>query len=161
MAFHAIASFLANRFSEKFKQIFRKEDAMLLKSFRMAVVLGCVLVLVSGCSRRMFIAGAAATGIGVRTYAYVKGNLQRTYEAPMDKVWDATQATLKEFSLTVESQRRDGFTGVIDGKMADDRSFQINVERKGPNTTEVGIRVGVFGDRGRAEVMHGHIYSLL
>jgi hypothetical protein len=109
----------------------------------------------------MFIAGAAATGIGVGTYAYVKGDLKRTYEAPMDKVWKATLDTMEEFNLSIESQRKDAFNGVIDGKMADDRTFQINVVRKGTNTTEVGIRVGVFGDRGRAEVMHGHIYSLL
>ncbi len=134
---------------------------MFAKMIKLVVVAGCILILTSGCSRKMFIAGAAATGIGVGTYAYVKGNLQRTYEAPMDKVWQATLDTIKEFDLTAESQRRDGFSGTIDGKMADNRSFQINLERKGPNSTEVGIRVGVFGDRGRAEVMHGHIYSLL
>ena len=134
---------------------------MLLKSLKMAVVLGCIVMVVTGCSRRMFIAGAAATGIGVGTYAYIKGNLTRTYEAPMDKVWNATLATLKEFDLTVVSQKRDGFSGEINGKMADGRDFQINVTRQANNSTEVGIRVGVFGDRGRAEVMHGHIYSLL
>lgn len=133
----------------------------MFKPLQLAVVLGCILLLVSGCSRKMFIAGAAATGIGVGTYAYVKGNLQRTYEAPMDKVWNATMATMKEFNLTIKSQRKDAFNGVIDGEMADGRTFQINVVRQAANTTEVGIRVGVFGDRGRAEVMHGHIYSLL
>ncbi|MGD9251320.1 MAG: DUF3568 family protein [Desulfobacterales bacterium] len=133
----------------------------MFKPLQLAVVLGCILLLVSGCSRKMFIAGAAATGIGVGTYAYVKGNLQRTYEAPMDKVWNATMATMKEFDLTIKSQRKDAFNGVIDGEMADGRTFQINVVRQAANTTEVGIRVGVFGDRGRAEVMHGHIYSLL
>ena len=133
----------------------------MFKPIQLAVVLGCILLLVSGCSRRMFIAGAAATGIGVGTYAYVKGNLQRTYEAPMDRVWTATMATMKEFNLTIKSQRKDAFNGVIDGEMADGRTFQINVVRQAANTTEVGIRVGVFGDRGRAEVMHGHIYSLL
>ena len=134
---------------------------MVRKSFKLAVVLGCVAVLASGCSRKMFIAGAAATGIGVGTYAYVKGNLKRTYDAPMDKVWEATLATMKEFNLTVVSQKKDAFNGVIDGKMADGRSFQINVVRLANNSTEVGIRVGTFGDRGRAEVMHVHIYSLL
>ncbi len=134
---------------------------MRTKLLKAVVVVGCMALLLGGCSRRMFIAGAAATGIGVGTYAYVKGNLKRTYEAPMDKVWEATLYTLEEFNLTIVSQRKDGFNGVINGEMADERTFQINVVRKGTNTTEVGIRVGVFGDRGRAEVMHGHIYSLL
>ncbi|MGD9096788.1 MAG: DUF3568 domain-containing protein [Desulfobacterales bacterium] len=134
---------------------------MSAKALKLIVVAGCIAILLGGCSRRMFIAGAAATGIGVGTYAYVKGDLKRTYEAPMDKVWKATLDTMEEFNLSIESQRKDAFNGVIDGKMADDRTFQINVVRKGTNTTEVGIRVGVFGDRGRAEVMHGHIYSLL
>ncbi len=134
---------------------------MRTKLLKAVVVVGCMALLLGGCSRRMFIAGAAATGIGVGTYAYVKGNLKRTYEAPMDKVWEATLNTLEEFNLTIVSQRKDGFNGVINGEMADERTFQINVVRMGTNTTEVGIRVGVFGDRGRAEVMHGHIYSLL
>ena len=134
---------------------------MLPKTLKMAVMLGCVLTLASGCSRRMFIAGAAATGIGVGTFAYVQGNLRRTYDAPMDNVWNAAVTTLEYFKLTILSKRKDGFNGVIDGEMADGRSFQINVIRQGTNSTEVGIRVGVFGDRGRAEVMHGHIYSLL
>ena len=79
----------------------------------------------------------------------------------MDKVWEATLATMKEFNLTIVSQKKDGFNGVLEGKMADGRSFQINVVRQSATSTEVGIRVGTFGDRGRAEVMHGHIYSLL
>ncbi len=134
---------------------------MVIKAFKLAVLMGCILVLAGGCSRRMFIAGAAATGVGVGTYAYIKGNLQRTYEAPLDKVWAATLTTMEEFDLTIVSQRKDAFNGVIDGKMVDGRTFQINVVRKGTNSTKVGIRVGTFGDRGRAEVMHGHIYSLL
>lgn len=134
---------------------------MRTKLLKSVVLMGCIALLLSGCSKRMFVAGAAATGIGVGTYAYVKGNLKRNYEAPMDKVWEATLKTMKEFDLTIVSQRKDAFNGVIDGEMADERTFQINVVRKGTNTTEVGIRVGVFGDRGRAEVMHGHIYSLL
>lgn len=134
---------------------------MTTKLIRMTIVVGCVFVLATGCSRRMFIAGAAATGIGVGTYAFVQGNLRRTYEAPIDKVWNAALATMEEFDLPVVSQNRDGFSGVIDGKMADGRTFQINLTRQDADTTEVAIRVGVFGDRGRAEVMHGHIYSLL
>ncbi len=159
--FIPIASSLATQATGEENPVYRKEDAMVLKAFKLAVILGCILVLASGCSRRMFIAGAAATGVGVGTYSYVKGNLRRTYEAPMDKVWEATLTTLQEFNLTIVSQRHDGFSGLIERKMADGRRFNINVIRQDANNTEVGIRVGTFGDRGRAEVMHGHIYSLL
>jgi len=63
--------------------------------------------------------------------------------------------------LNVESQNHDALTGVIKGKMADEKGFEINLKRIGENLTEVGVRIGTFGDRERSEAIHNKIHSML
>jgi hypothetical protein len=45
--------------------------------------------------------------------------------------------------------------------MADEKSFEINLKRIGENLTEVGVRIGTFGDRVRSEAIHDKIHSNL
>jgi hypothetical protein len=79
----------------------------------------------------------------------------------MDKTWEATIKSVEELKLTIESQKHDGLSGVIKGKMADEKSFEINLKRIGENLTEVGVRIGTFGDRVRSEAIHDKIHSNL
>ncbi|MCK5202571.1 MAG: DUF3568 family protein, partial [Desulfobacterales bacterium] len=87
--------------------------------------------------------------------------LKRNYEAPMDKTWEATIKSVEALKLTVESQKHDALSGVIKGKMADEKSFEINLKRLGDNLTEVGVRIGTFGDREKSEAIHAKIHSKL
>ena len=68
-----------------------------------------------------------------------------------------------EASIHIEraSQKHDALTGVIKGKMADEKGFEINLKRVGENLTEVGVRIGTFGDRERSEAIHNKIHSML
>jgi hypothetical protein len=99
--------------------------------------------------------------VGTSAYFYIKGDLKRNYEAPMDKTWQAAVKSVEDLGLSTESKQNDAFTGVIKGKMADGKSFTVNVKRLGENLTEVGVRVGTFGDRERAEAIHNKILSNL
>jgi hypothetical protein len=45
--------------------------------------------------------------------------------------------------------------------MADEKGFEINLKRIGDNLTEVGVRIGTFGDRERSEAIHNKIHSML
>ncbi|MGD8492900.1 MAG: DUF3568 family protein [Desulfobacterales bacterium] len=124
-------------------------------------LLCCFLIGLSGCSRKWALIGATAAAVGGGTYAYVKGNLSRTYNAAMDKTWQAAVQSVEALKLTTESKEHDAFSGVIKGKMADGKSFTINLKRLGENSTEVGIRIGTFGDRARSEAIHDKILTLL
>jgi hypothetical protein len=77
----------------------------------------------------------------------------------MDKTWEATVKSVEELKMTVESKQHDAFTGIIKGKMADGKGFEINLKRLGENLTEVGVRIGTFGDRVRSEAIHDKILS--
>jgi len=134
---------------------------MVKRQFKSVALLCCLLVGLSACSRKWAVIGAAAAAVGAGTYYYVKGDLKRNYEAPMDKTWEATVKSVEELKLTIESQKHDGLSGVITGKTADEKGFEINLKRLGENSTEVGIRIGTFGDRAKSEAIHDKILSKL
>ena len=134
---------------------------MAKRRLQMVALMCCILIGLSGCSRKWALIGATAAAVGGGTYAYVKGNLSRTYDASMDKTWQAAVQSVEELKLTTESREHDAFTGMIKGKMADGKSFTINLKRLGENSTEVGVRIGTFGDRARSEAIHDKILALL
>jgi type II secretory pathway component PulF len=79
----------------------------------------------------------------------------------MDKTWDATVKALEALKINVESKQHDALTGVINGKLADGKSLSVNLKRISESTTEVGVRIGTFGDRERSEAIHDKILSSL
>ena len=134
---------------------------MVKRQLQLVALLCCFLIGLSACSKKWVAIGAAAAAVGAGAYYYVKGDLKRNYEAPMDKTWDATVKALEALQINVESKQNDALTGVINGKLADGKSYTVNVKRLGENLTEVAIRIGTFGDRERAEAIHDKILSNL
>ncbi len=134
---------------------------MLTRRLQLVALLCCFLIGLSACSRKWAVIGAAAAATGAGAYYYVKGDLKRNYDAPMDQTWAATVAALEELQMSVESKQNDALTGVIKGKLADGKGFTVNLKRLGENLTEVGIRIGTFGDRTKSEAIHDKILSLL
>jgi hypothetical protein len=134
---------------------------MFKRRLQLVAILCCFLIGLSACSRKWAVIGAAAAAVGAGTYYYFKGDLKRNYEAPMDKTWEATIKSVEELKLTVESQKHDAFSGVIKGKTADEKGFEINLKRLGENSTEIGVRIGTFGDREKSEAIHDKIHSKL
>ncbi len=132
---------------------------MVKRRLQLVALLCCFLIGLSACSRKWAVIGAAVAAAGAGTYYYIKGDLQRNYEASMDKAWQASVQAVEELKLTTESKQHDAFNGVIKGKMADGKSFSINLKRLGENLTEVGVRIGTFGDRVRSEAIHDKILS--
>ncbi len=134
---------------------------MVKRRLQLVALLCCFLIGLSACSRKWAVIGAAVAAVGAGTYYYVKGDLKRNYEAPMDETWEATIKSVEELKLAVESQKHDALSGVIKGKMADEKGFEINLKRIGENLTEIGVRIGTFGDREKSEAIHAKIHSKL
>ena len=134
---------------------------MAKRRLHLIALLCCFLIGLSACSRKWVAIGAAAAAVGAGTYYYIKGDLKRNYEAPMDKTWDATVKALEALKINVESKQHDALTGAINGKLADGKSLSVNLKRINESTTEVGVRIGTFGDRERSEAIHDKILSSL
>ena len=133
---------------------------MIKKKLMPLVLLCCLLMGANACTRAV-VAGAAAAGVGVGSYFYVKGELERDYHAPVESVWQATLQTVEELNLATESKKHDAFGGEIKGKMSDGTNYKIELKRKGENLTNVGVRIGAFGDKAKAEAIHSKIHSNL
>ena len=134
---------------------------MMKKKLTPLVLLCCLLIGLNACTTRAIVVGAAAAGVAAGSYFYVKGELERDYEAPIERVWQATLQAVEELRLATESKRYDAFSGEIKGMMADGASFQIELKRLSNDWTEVGVRIGAFGDRTKAEAIHDKILSKL
>ncbi len=133
---------------------------MVKKNLTPVVLLCCLLIGLSACTRALVIGGAAAA-VGVGSYLYYKGELERDYHAPIDSVWEATLQAVEELKLTTESKEHDAFSGQIKGKMSDGDSFKIDLKNKGDELTQVGIRIGTFGSKSKSEVIHDKIHAKL
>jgi hypothetical protein len=131
------------------------ETAMKLRKQRAMLLLCCLMMGVSGCAA--VIAGGVGVGVGFGTYKYLEGNLQRDYIGPPDKLWQATLTAMDELQMASEVQERDYFGGLVKGIMHDGTKITIKMKRLTDNSTEVGVRVGVFGDMKRSEVIHNKI----
>ena len=125
----------------------RKQRTMLLLCYLLIGLSGCAAVIAAG----------VGVGVGFGTYKYLEGNLQRDYIGPPDTLWEATLAAMDDLQVASQVKERDFFGGLIKGIMHDGTKITINMKRLTDNSTEVGVRVGVFGDRKRSEVIHNKI----
>jgi len=132
---------------------------MVKKKLTPVVLLCSLLIGLNACGYVLI--GALAAGGGTGTYFFYKGNLKRDYEAPVERMWEATLQAVEELRLSTESKRHDAFGGEIKGVMADGERFQIELERLSNTWTELGVRVGIFGNRTRSEAIHDKILSKL
>ncbi|MDA2917237.1 DUF3568 domain-containing protein, partial [Nitrospinae bacterium AH_259_B05_G02_I21] len=112
----------------------------------------------SGCAVAVLATGA---GLGAGTYAWLKGELQRTYPATYDAVWNASSDALQSLEMPVVSQQRDALKGTIMAKRADGSDVRVDVKYLTDKTTQVSIRIGLFGDRADSARVHETIQARL
>jgi citrate lyase gamma subunit len=116
----------------------------------------CIL---SGCAAAV-LAGAAG-GAGVGTAVYVAGEDSRVYSANLDQTWTATLDALKQMNIRVEKSDKDALGGTVEAKRADGTDVKIKEEPAEGNTTQVKIRIGVFGDQNGSEAIQNTIAGFL
>ena len=114
---------------------------MIQKIFLYVLLLGIPLLVGSGCAA-LLIGGGAGAG----TVAYLKGELKSTEEASIDKTWQAAQETMKDLEFVITSKEKDTFSAKLIAYRANDKKVEMYLQKASERTTEVKIRVGVFGD---------------
>ncbi len=125
------------------------------EKLRALILLCCLTMGLSGCAA-VLVAGVGA-GAGFGTYRYVQGDLRRDYLGPMPRVWEATVATFDDLKMTPTVQEKDFFGGVVQGKLHDGTEVTATLRRQAEDSTEVGVRVGLFGDREKSQTIHTKI----
>ncbi len=100
-----------------------------------------------GCSTREVLTGVGAAGAGAAGAGWARGDLTTDVSHPIDRVHQATIATLQARGYTVEHDPGETRTRVRGEGGDRDRDVTVNLERSGDNVTQVAVRVGIWGDQ--------------
>lgn len=119
-------------------------------------VLGCgvaLLLLVSvvgftGCVP--LIVGAAA---GAGGYAWASGELVKEFTASASDLQRAAVRGLKKLGVSIKEEKHDRLTASIKAKFADGKDIAISISALTEKTAKLRIRVGVFGDKTKSEMV--------
>lgn len=93
-------------------------------------------------------------GAGVGVYYMVQGDLTRLYRVRYERAWDAVLLTLEEGEMTVVKADKGETEGTIEAKRFDGSPVRLALKQKALDVTELRVRIGVIGDRGKGEIFH-------
>lgn len=94
--------------------------------------------------------GAAA---GVGGYAWVNGELAKDYPVSTEKLYRAALRGVKSLNLIIVSEKSDRLSGKINAKFADGKTVDVNVEAVTERAAKLKVRVGIFGDKTKSEMV--------
>jgi len=126
--------------------IMKKAARFLVVILSMMFLWGCELALI----------GIGAS-VGVGTYKFIEGKLERPYPIELQKAWDATNTALTNLQISVSGSLLEGAKGNIEGVRKDGVTVYISLKDEGQKVTTIGVRVGTFGDRIEADLVHKEI----
>lgn len=113
----------------------------------MLTLTGCVAVL----------AGGAAAG----TVAYIRGDLQAVVDSNLDRTGNAVQRAARDLDLIAVSDAKDQTSAKYIFRTATDRKIEVNLKHATDRTTNISIRVGVFGDETLSRQFYDRIRARL
>lgn len=108
---------------------------------KLTIILICAVYWVlTGCAAVILGAGA-----GGGTYAYIDGELKRTYKAKYEETYRVCVSILDDLSQPITEETTDGVTTTLQTKRSDGTPMTIKVSIRERDWTEVGVRTGVVG----------------
>ncbi len=110
------------------------------KSLYLNIILLGAVTVCSGCA---LLFGAAA---GAGGFAYVKGDLQKNFDYPLDRLHKASARALRDLKAVVSSDETDKHSSKIKFTLDGDKSGEINIKSLTEKASKLSIRIGIFGD---------------
>lgn len=105
------------------------------------IVISAYMLITCGCAAAVLGIGAAAG----TSAAYVAGKDTRIYDSGYHQTVQACMGTLNSLKIPVSQTNADELKTTIQARRADETPVYIEVVRKGPGRSAVGIRTGVIG----------------
>jgi hypothetical protein len=103
------------------------------------VALGATMM-TSGC-----LAVAAGAGAGA-TVAYVRGDLDVTLNANLDRSLFAVNEAIRQLQFAKVSERKDALEAIVIARNVSDKKIEMRLDKLAQDATKLKIRVGTFGD---------------
>lgn len=127
------------------------------RTFTVIISIG-ILIGLTSCAAVIVGAGA-----GAGTYAYIKGELIRTYEKSYENTLDACMGVIDDLGISVQSKTTDGVQTTIKAKRKDETPMTVKVKIAGNDWTQVSVRTGFVGlwDKEVSEQFHEYIAQRL
>ena len=91
------------------------------------------------------IALVVGAGAGAGTFAYVNGQLSRTYQADYQTTYDVCKGILEDLKQPVLEEKTDDTQTTIRSERSDKTPMTITVRIIDPEWTEVTVRTGHIG----------------
>ena len=111
---------------------------MLKKLFVLMII--PYLFLTAGC-----VALVVGAGAGAGTFAYVEGQLSRTYQANYETTYAVCKGILRDMKQPILEETTDGIKTTLKSKRVDETPMVINIRIVDPDWTEVSVRTGYVG----------------
>ena len=131
----------------------------MLKKLRMMANFFCVgfgMFLMAGCIP--IIIGAAAGAGGV---AYAEGILTKNLDEPIDRLHKISLSALKGLKMTIDQERISGARSIIKAFDVDRSKITVTIEKLTEKSSKLNIRVGVFGDQTKSQMILNAIQKKL
>ena len=87
---------------------------------------------------------ASNTGQGT-TYQF--GKMEGFLKSSLSRVHNATGRALKDLELLTTSAKKDALFSMYEAKNAKDETISVKIEKIGPDSVKVYIKVGLIGDQ--------------
>jgi len=83
---------------------------------------------------------------GVATYAHVRGDLDATLEANLEKPLVATNKAIEQLKFAKVGEKSDALQVISIVRNASDKKIEINLQKASDHVSKLKTRVGIFGD---------------
>src|SRR5687768_11951162 len=110
------------------------------------------LLLVLAVSQSGCLLAAAGAAAGAGAYAYYKGNVSETCAVEFGDAYQGTKEAMLDLGMPVLHEEHQGVNGTIESSLQDGTKVTVSLQEKprvlasDHHETEVGVRVGHFGD---------------
>ena len=128
------------------------------RGMAIGAVLVTMVMLLTGCAALMV--GAAAGGAAAGAL-YYKGELKADVDATPQAVMAATEKAFRDLIWTKETVEASATDGLATAHTATGKEVKVTVFTKTPQVSELGIRIGTFGDENLSRLLYDRIVSFL
>lgn len=129
------------------------------KKMGMVVLSLVLLVSMIGCDAGVFM-GSKAVGVRSGEFVYSAGYVVSTYTEPLDRVWQAAEAVMKDMKAGGVTTEKKIAQSVISGLIMEEKVV-IKVEYQEKDRTAVSVLVGMGGSRIASRLIHDKIAEKL